>query len=186
MPVAMSAAKVASGATKAPKSASTPSATARAVAAAVASEPAPTKASTPSSAPAAAPAPAKRSANPAVDAVLAKLKKQVKASQAAVADADHAVTLREDEYITATWTHGNLMRGWDSYVRKVDRAPKTGNLSGASVGGGLKQKQRKVRATDRIFSLTSRSSAVRTEAVPGDAVAKKERPLKKKIAKKRS
>lgn len=133
------------------------------------------------SAPSASPPP-KPALHPAVEDVLAKLKQAVKTSRRAALKADQAVAQREDEYITATWTHGNLMRGWDSYARKVDRNPTAGSLSAAAAPGGLKQ--RKVRPTDRMFSMTSGTSSVRAEVGAAEAAGRKGGVKKKSFKKK--
>jgi hypothetical protein len=108
--------------------------------------------------PPAAPAP---DVHPLVDEALTLLRQAVEESTAAVRDADATVAEREDAYISATWAHGNLMRGWEGYCRRVDRAPTPGNGSGTATGA---PKQRKLRPSDRMFSMTSATSAVRADA----------------------
>lgn len=108
--------------------------------------------------------------DPAVDEALAVLNRAVEKAKKAVADADAVTARREDAYIAATWAHGNLMRGWDGYCRRVDRAPAPGNGSGTATGA---PKQRKVRPSDRMFSMVSSTSAIRMEGVGNDAGARK-------------
>lgn len=79
----------------------------------------------------------------------------------------------EEAYISDTWAHGNALRGWDGYVRRV-ATERGGNGSGFATGA---PKTRKSRPTDRIFSLCSSSSVIRKEL---DAAAKKGPGSKKK------
>ncbi len=85
----------------------------------------------------------------------------------------------EEAYITDTWPHGNVIRGWDGYIRRVDRPNKNsaGNGSGSATGA---PKFRKPRATDRIFSLSSRTSAIRKEVAETQAYKKGTQSKKKK------
>jgi Histone acetyltransferase subunit NuA4 len=92
--------------------------------------------------------------------ILNVLRRAVDDAAAAVRRAEEAVAEAEDKYINMTWTHGNLMRGWEGYCRRVDRAPQHGNGSGTATGA---PKQRKVRPSDRMFSMTSSTSAIRRE-----------------------
>lgn len=91
------------------------------------------------------------------------------------------IEMREEEYITKTWAHGNVMRGWDGFVRRVDRADKnaTGTGSGTATGA---PKYRKSRPSDRIFSLSSSTSNFRKE---NPDVQIQKRPPEKKKKKKR-
>lgn len=112
-----------------------------------------------------------------VDKVLAVLARAVDESRKAVRATDVKTAELEDRYIAATWAHGNLMRGWDGYCRRVDRAPKSGNGSGTATGA---PKQRKVRPSDRMFSMTSSSSAIRQENLGAELVIRKGTSQKKK------
>lgn len=60
----------------------------------------------------------------------------------------------EEEYIAKTWAHGNVLRGWDGFVRRVER-DRGGTGSGTATGA---PKYRKVKLSDRIFSLSSTTS----------------------------
>lgn len=85
---------------------------------------------------------------------------------------------KEEQYITKTWAHGNIMRGWDGFVRRVDRADRNapgGTGSGTATGA---PKYRKSRPSDRIFSLSSLSSRYRKENP--DLLIQKRPPDKKK------
>lgn len=85
---------------------------------------------------------------------------------------------QEEEYIAQTWAHGNVMRGWDGFVRRVDKSEKTatGNGSGTATGA---PKHRKSRPSDRIFSLSSSTSNFRREN-PDAINVKRPSALKKK------
>lgn len=91
------------------------------------------------------------------------------------------IEMKEEEYITKTWAHGNVMRGWDGFVRRVDRANKnaTGTGSGTATGA---PKYRKSRPSDRFFSLSSSTSNFRKE---NPDVQIQKRPPEKKKKKKR-
>jgi Histone acetyltransferase subunit NuA4 len=122
------------------------------------------------SSPAAPPVPVP-ALDPQVSAALEMLKKAADRADAAVEDADAQVAELEDKYIAATWAHGNLMRGWDGYCRRVDRAPAVaGNGAGTATGA---PKQRKLRPSDRMFSMTSATSAVRLDSNVADFGIKK-------------
>jgi Histone acetyltransferase subunit NuA4 len=121
--------------------------------------------------------------DPAVTAVLGVLGRAVAESRADVAKADASVAEHEDRYISMTWAHGNLMRGWDSYCRRVDRAPHAANGSGIGTGA---PKQRKLRPSDRMFSIVSSTSAVRADGgLSGDLSLKAMPGVQKKKKKKR-
>lgn len=113
----------------------------------------------------------------AVHDALSVLANAVDESSEAVAAADEKTAVLEDRYINATWAHGNLMRGWDGYCRRVDRAPKSGNGSGTATGA---PKQRKVRPSDRMFSMTSSTSSIRLESLGVDLAVRKSVNQKKK------
>jgi Histone acetyltransferase subunit NuA4 len=102
--------------------------------------------------------------------VLTSLSRAVDEATDAVRLADAAVAEAEDKYINLTWTHGNLMRGWEGYCRRVDRAPQHGNGAGTATGA---PKQRKVRLSDRMFSMTSSTSALRVESSSADIPLRK-------------
>ncbi|CDF37731.1 unnamed protein product [Chondrus crispus] len=86
----------------------------------------------------------------------------------------------EEEYITSTWAHGNVLRGWDGFVRRVDRGKQMkGGGSGTATGA---PKYRKSRPSDRIFSLSSATSKFRRE---NPDVQIQKRPPDKKKKKKR-
>ena len=88
------------------------------------------------------------------------------------------IDTQEEDYIRSTWAHGNVLRGWDGFGRRVDRAEKlaTGNGSGVSTGA---PKHRKARPSDRIFSLSSSSSNFRKEN-PDVLIQKRSATTKKK------
>lgn len=85
----------------------------------------------------------------------------------------------EENYITKTWTHGNVIRGWEGYIRRADRSDKSavGNGSGSATGA---PKYRKARHTDRIFSLSSSSSQARRDSADSHGIRKSTNPKKKK------
>lgn len=86
----------------------------------------------------------------------------------------------EEDYISATWAHGNVIRGWDGFipVRRADRPDKNaGNGSGSATGA---PKHRKPRYTDRIFSLSSSSSQIRKDNVDTSNAKKTAQQKKKK------
>eukprot|EP00177_Eucheuma_denticulatum_P001649 GFKZ01002967.1.p1 GENE.GFKZ01002967.1~~GFKZ01002967.1.p1 ORF type:complete len:232 (+),score=44.75 GFKZ01002967.1:251-946(+) len=64
---------------------------------------------------------------------------------------------KEEEYIAKTWSHGNVLRGWEGLVRRVERE-RGGTGSGTGTGA---PKYRKTRPSDRIFSLSSGTSQFR-------------------------
>lgn len=111
-----------------------------------------------------------------------KLMKQLEKSEGTLikrlAAIEGSIGELEETYITSTWAHGNVIRGWDGYIRRVDRNNKNsaGNGSGSATGA---PKVRKMRVTDRIFSLSSVSSHLRKE-VDETAALKKSQPPKKK------
>jgi hypothetical protein len=117
-----------------------------------------------------------------VGKILANLGRAVDEATDAVRLADAAVAEAEDKYINMTWTHGNLMRGWEGYCRRVDRAPQHGNGAGTATGA---PKQRKVRLSDRMFSMTSSTSALRVESSSADIPLRKGLGLFKKKKKAR-
>lgn len=82
---------------------------------------------------------------------------------------------REEEYITKTWSHGNVMRGWEGFVRRVERE-RGGTASGTGTGA---PKYRKTRLSDRIFSLSSGTSQFRKDN-PDVMILKKGIEKKKK------
>lgn len=85
---------------------------------------------------------------------------------------------KEEAYITKTWAHGNVMRGWDGFVRRVDRADRNANGGTGSGTATGAPKYRKSRPSDRIFSLSSLSSRYRKENP--DVLIQKRPPEKKK------
>jgi Histone acetyltransferase subunit NuA4 len=130
---------------------------------------------------------AARDVNPSRDAAVTSalrvLSRATTEAAADVARADRSVAEHEDRYIGMTWAHGNLMRGWESYCRRVDRAPHVNNGAGTGTGA---PKQRKVRPADRMFSIVSATSAVRTESANAtDLAVKGGQGIQKKKKKKR-
>lgn len=93
---------------------------------------------------------------------------------------EHDIESKEDQYIRVTWPHGNVLRGWDGFGRRVERTDKavTGNGSGVATGA---PKHRKARASDRIFSLSSSTSIFRKQ----NPFAVIQRPITNKKKKKR-
>lgn len=85
---------------------------------------------------------------------------------------------KEEEYITSTWAHGNAIRGWDGFSRRVGRTEKspTGNASGSATGA---PKFRKDRPSDRVFSLSSSTSKFRL-AHPDAIIQKRPTTVPKK------
>lgn len=117
------------------------------------------------------------------ESLLKMLKRASAEAKSAVQRCEDRVAELEDAYIVRTWAHGNLMRGWDGYVRRVDRAPNTTLTSTAGTGAGTATgapKQRKLRPSDRMFSITSSTSAIRLEGVSADAGVRKAGAVLKK------
>lgn len=126
----------------------------------------------------------------------ALLQTHVVATDARLDQVEERIERREDEYIGKTWSHGNVMRGWESFARRVDRqADKDGcgGSGGGASGGGSSgvggasagPKLRKARAGDRMFSLSSASSRFRREN-PDALAHKRGGAIQKKKKKKRA
>lgn len=103
--------------------------------------------------------------NPKITAALRLVRRAAVRAAAAVSEADAAVADAEEAYLTQPFAHGNLVRGWDVNSRRMDRAPASGNGVGSATGA---PKMRKIALKERIFSLTSSTSAARAEAPGGD------------------
>lgn len=88
------------------------------------------------------------------------------------------IGLAEDDYIRITWAHGNVLRGWDGFGRRVDRAEKSAGSASTGLATGA-PKHRKSRPADRIFSLTSATSTFRAQN-PDAVIQKRAVPTKKK------
>lgn len=97
-----------------------------------------------------------------------------------LANLESNISELEEDYISCTWTHGNVIRGWDGFIpiRRADRPNKNaGNGSGSATGA---PKHRKPRYTDRIFSLSSASSQIRKDNADSNGVKKSNNQKKKK------
>lgn len=102
-------------------------------------------------------------------AVERALQKRARALQGELREIESGIAKREDEYIAQTWAHGNVIRGWDNFVRRAERAEAasgTVEKSSKEKSGGAIQGSasgRKARVNDHIFSLSSSTSKVRKE-----------------------
>lgn len=108
----------------------------------------------------------------ALEDKLNALKKQLETELVGLED---EIGRGEEEYITKTWSHGNVMRGWDGFVKRVERE-RGGNGSGTATGA---PKYRKSKPNDRMFSLSSNTSHFR-KLNPDVAIVKKGVDKKKK------
>ena len=106
-----------------------------------------------------------------VETQYGKLKQQLSKMEAEIG-------VSEEEYIRSTWAHGNVLRGWDGFGRRVDRAEKSANSSSSGLATGA-PKHRKSRPADRIFSLTSATSTFRAQN-PEAVIQKRQTSQKKK------
>lgn len=111
------------------------------------------------------------------------LRKRVEKAEQDLLKFESDIESKEDEYISRTWAHGNVIRGWDNFIRRAERSERAkmaaGNEGGSNPGGGgndgggmtggasgkgaPNQKVRKARTADHIFSLSSSSSKIRRE-----------------------
>lgn len=92
-----------------------------------------------------------------------------------LAELEDDIGKSEEEYIAKTWAHGNVLRGWDGFVRRAER-DRGGMGSGTATGA---PKYRKVKLSDRIFSLSSTTSKFGREN-PDVVILKKTIDKKKK------
>ncbi|KAK4536395.1 hypothetical protein CDCA_CDCA08G2420 [Cyanidium caldarium] len=67
----------------------------------------------------------------------------------------------ESSYLEETWAHGNVVRGWDGFVKRERRGDEAGGGGGR---GGGSARHRKMRDADRIFSRSSVTAPLRGSA----------------------
>lgn len=97
-----------------------------------------------------------------VDVVEKSMSKIADGLRKKLKDLENEIDKDEEQYMSKTWAHGNIMRGWDGFIRRVDRVEKQPTGNGAGVGTGA-PKTRKPRLNDRFLSLSSATSKYRKD-----------------------
>ncbi|KAJ8909110.1 hypothetical protein NDN08_005806 [Rhodosorus marinus] len=101
-----------------------------------------------------------RSDDKALVADLNAMRAKVAEAESKLAELEGEIQSRESEYYKETLTRGNVVKGWETFLKRPDK-------SWNSV------QARKIKAVDRIFSNSSTSRAPEVQPGDGEKVPKK-------------
>lgn len=111
----------------------------------------PSPSTAPSPTPSASPPP------PSTNSELSRLKEILSRTENELRGIEASILKQEDDYIRQTWAEGNAVRGWDEHVRRIERRMgREGTAAtNADSGGADDHRRRKMRPSDKIFSMSS-------------------------------